>query len=142
MIKKSILCFFVWLSACVLVRAEEPQQPFKGYLFNSDYNVYIRMNLYDLDIIVPGQELFGQVPGYLSRETTNYCWLFVAADITNPKCVQLQVSNDYGSEDFTAKLLMQDDSTFVFQHLEGSALKVPKNGKWLKLPNTLTFKKK
>ena len=41
-----------------------------------------------------------------------------------------------------AKLTQEDDSTYVLQHLGGSVLKVPKNGKWQKLPNTLKFKKK
>ena len=142
MAKKSIISFILLLLTGSFAWADEPQKPFKGYLYNSEYDVYIRMNLYDQDIIIPGQELFGQLPGYLSKNGTSYCWLFVTADVSNPKSAQLQVSNDYGSEDFTAKLTQEDDSTYVLQHLGGSVLKMPKNGKWQKLPNTLKFKKK
>ena len=142
MTKKIILCITLLMFFFSFLRANEPPRPFKGYLYNSDYEVYLRLNLYDEDIIIPGQELFGQLPGYLSKEHTTYCWLIVSSELTDNRSAQLVVTNDYGSEDFTAQLTQQNDSTYIFNNLGGSALKVPNKGKWLKLPKTLIFKKK
>jgi hypothetical protein len=50
--------------------------------------------------------------------------------------------NDYGSEDLTASLTIKDDSIYVLRQEDGSTLKVPKNGKWQKLPKTLEFKRR
>ena len=48
--------------------------------------------------------------------------------------------NDYGSEDLTATLTVENDSLYVLKQVEGSTLKVPKDGKWQKLPSKLVFK--
>jgi hypothetical protein len=50
--------------------------------------------------------------------------------------------NDYGSEDLTAILTAKNDSLYELRQVEGSTLKVPKNGKWQKLPKTLEFKRR
>jgi hypothetical protein len=50
--------------------------------------------------------------------------------------------NDFGSEDLTASLTYINDSTYIFRQEEGSTVKIPKNGKWQKLPKKLTFKRK
>ena len=54
----------------------------------------------------------------------------------------LSLINDYGSEDLTARLIRQNDSTYTLKQMEGSTLKVPKDGKWQKLPKTLELKRK
>ena len=47
--------------------------------------------------------------------------------------------NDYGSEDLSATLHLKNDTTLVLEQGRGSAIKIPKNGKWQKLPSKLTF---
>lgn len=129
--------------------AQTGKGPFKAHIYNSEYQVFMHINFYDQDIVIPGQELFGQMAGYLSKEGTSYCWLVVSAKIKDqapgskaPASATLQFSNDYGSEDLEAELTVEGDSLYVLKQLKGSVLKVPNKGKWQKLPHTLTFKRK
>jgi len=41
---------------------------FKGYLYNDEYQVYIEMDFYHNTIKVPGQEIFGDLPGYFGAK--------------------------------------------------------------------------
>lgn len=54
----------------------------------------------------------------------------------------MQLINDFGSEDLRATLIRKNDSVYVLQQNEGNAIKVPRKGKWQKLPKELEFKKK
>ena len=120
--------------------AQGEVKPFRAYLYNNEYEVYLKINLYDEDITVPGQELYGQLPGYLGKKNNSFCWVITSAKI-NGETATLSLINDYGSEDLTATLTQQNDSIFILKQVEGSTLKVPKNGKWQKLPKTLELKR-
>ena len=37
---------------------------FAGRIENAEYQVWIEMDFYHNDVVTPGQEIFGQVPGY------------------------------------------------------------------------------
>ena len=102
----SAACLFALLSAS----AQKTAKPFRAYLYNNEYEVFMRLDLYDESITVPGQDL------------------------------ELQMINDYGSEDLTATLTAENDSLYVLKQVEGSTLKVPKEGKWQKLPSKLVLK--
>ena len=121
--------------------AQSEGTPFRAYLINNEYEVYLKINFYDEDISVPGQELYGKLPGYLGKKNNSFCWVITAADV-NGKTATLSLINDYGSEDLTATLTQQNDSIYILKQGSGSTLKVPKNGKWQKLPKTLELKKK
>ena len=114
--------------------------PFRAYLINNDYEVFLRINFYNQDIEVPGQELYGPLPGYLGKKHNSFCWVITAAEVKDDKTATLSLINDYGSEDLTATLTLQNDSTYILKQEKGSTLKVPKNGKWQKLPKTLELK--
>ena len=115
---------------------------FKGTLRNAEYEVTVRLNLYAKDVMVPGQELYGELAGYLQRDNTSYCWLFTGATLSDSRTARIEMVNDYGSEDLTAELTYDGDSVYTLRHTDGSTLKVPKGGKWLKLPKVLRLKKK
>ena len=133
----SILCL-----ASIGMRAQSNNGPFRAYLYNNEFDVYMRINFYDQNISVPGQDLFGQVPGFLSKKNYTFAWLITSAEIKGDKA-QLSLINDYGSEDLTATLTRKNDSIYVLKQVDGSSLKVPaKGGKWQKLPKTIEFKKK
>jgi hypothetical protein len=117
------------------------QRPFHAYLINNEYDVYLRINFYDQDITVPGQELYGQLPGFLGKKHNSFCWIITSAEIKG-NTATLSLINDYGSEDLIATLTQKNDSVYVLKQGEGSTLKVPKNGKWQKLPKTLELKRK
>jgi hypothetical protein len=139
--KKTLLTLaFGLLSSCLLAQNEE--KVFRAYLFNKDYDVYLRIDFYNESISVPGNELYGKLHGYLGKNNNSFCWPITAAKLKDEHTAELSLINDYGSEDLTATLTQQNDSTYILKQERGSTLKVPKNGKWQKLPKTLPFKRK
>jgi hypothetical protein len=122
--------------------AQKGHKPFRAYLVNKEYEIYMHINFYEQNIDVPGQELYGPLPGYLGKERNSFCWVITSAKLKNEQTAEVAFINDYGSEDFKARLTQLNDSTYEFKHLDGSPLKVPKNGKWQKLPNLIEFKRK
>ena len=133
----SAACLFALLSAST----QKTAKPFRAYLYNNEYEVFMRLDLYDESITVPGQDLYGELPGYLGKKHNSFCWLITSAKIDGNKA-ELQMINDYGSEDLTATLTAENDSLYVLKQVEGSTLKVPKEGKWQKLPSKLVLKRR
>ena len=133
----SAACLFTLLSAS----AQKTEKPFRAYLYNNEYEVFMRLDLYDESITVPGQDLYGELPGYLGKKHNSFCWLITSAKIDGNKA-ELQMINDCGSEDLTATLTAENDSLYVLKQVEGSTLKVPKEGKWQKLPSKLVLKRR
>jgi hypothetical protein len=124
-----------------LIWAQKQGESFRAYLYNNTYNVYLRINFYDQDVTVPGQELYGRLPGYLGKLHNSFCWVITSCDIKSEKKAELQLINDFGSEDLNATLTRENDSIYVLKQGAGSTIKVPNNGKWQKLPKTLEFKR-
>ena len=138
--KKLLILSFVCLTSIVL-NAQNTSEPFRAYLINNEYDVFLKIDFYKQNITVPGQDLYGELPGYLSKNKNSFCWLVISVKIEGPTA-HLAMINDYGSEDLTASLTIKDDSIYVLRQEDGSTLKVPKNGKWQKLPKTLEFKRR
>lgn len=141
--KKIIITTLFSLLAVVLF-AQNPVQgkdstTFKGYLYNKKYNVYIRMDFYHNNVTVPGQEIFGPLPGFFGDRQDGRKWLFTDATIKNAHTAELQITNDYGSEDLVATLTQINDSTFRLEQGKGSTIKIARNRKWVKMPDTLDF---
>jgi hypothetical protein len=116
-------------------------RPFHANLYNAEYEVSLHINFYEQDIIIPGQELFGEMAGYLVKDGTTYCWLIVSAKADDRRA-RLQISNDYGSEDLEAELTVEGDTLYTLKQSNGSTLKVPNKGKWQKLPRQMQFVKR
>lgn len=138
--KKLIAIFLIFLPNLNL-SAQNTVEPFRAYLINNEYEVYLRIDFYDETITIPGQELYGELPGYLGKKSNSFCWVITSAKIQD-RTAHLAMINDYGSEDLTAVLTAKNDSLYELRQVEGSTLKVPKNGKWQKLPKTLEFKRR
>lgn len=138
--KKIILLTFLQMCFTMLF-AQKEDKSFRAYLYNNEYEVFMRLDLYDESITVPGQDLYGELPGYLGKKHNSFCWLITSAKIDGNKA-ELQMINDYGSEDLTATLTAENDSLYVLKQVEGSTLKVPKEGKWQKLPSKLVLKRR
>ena len=139
--KKLFLFSILFHIALLSASAQQNSKPFRAYLYNNDYEVFMRLDLYGESITVPGQELYGELPGYLGKKHNSFCWLITSSKIDGEKA-ELQMINDYGSEDLTATLTVENDSLYVLRQVEGSTLKVPKDGKWQKLPSKLVFKRR
>lgn len=133
----------ILLAACLAMLATgiQAQKNFRAYLYNNEYNVYLRINFYDQDISVPGQDLYGKLPGYLGKLHNSFCWVITACEVKDEQHAEMQLINDFGSEDLTATLTWLNDSTYELKQGTGSTIKVPNKGKWQKLPKTLILKK-
>jgi hypothetical protein len=138
---KKLIFSLLLASQTIISFAQTDAKPFKGYIYNKEYEVYIQMDFYTQKIIVPGQEILGEVAGYFGDKHDGRKWLFTSADVKG-KSAHLAITNDYGSEDLEASLTQTSDSTFELKQLEGSTLKIARNRKWVKMPKSLIFQRK
>jgi hypothetical protein len=113
---------------------------FSAKFVNQELGVFLKLNPYAQDVTIPGQEFYGQLPGYMGCDGSSFCWPVVSAHVSGSKATLIMV-NDYGSEDLSAQLSQKNDTLFVFTQLKGSQLKVPRKGKWLKLPRVFELVK-
>ena len=145
---KRIIIYIVTFLATITTNAQsstqskQMQQSFKGKIFNSEYDIYINMDLVNSNIIVPQQEIFGEIAGFLGDNKDSRKWLFTEAKINAENRATISIINDYGSEDLTATLQILNDTTYILIQESGSSIKVARNRKWVKLPQKLIFIKK
>ena len=116
------------------------EQAFKGHIYCDEYQIWIDMNFYDADVLIPEQEIFGEVAGYIGAVRDPRKWIIISAVLTDEKTAKLEIINDYGSEDLKATLTKQQDGSYVLRQESGNTLKIVVNRKWLKLPKTVSFK--
>lgn len=140
--KKKLILTLMASLLTIAATAQVSRRNFHAYLYNNEYKVYLRVNLYEQNIQVPGQELYGELPGYLGKQQSSFCWVITSCQITGEREATLQLINDFGSEDLRATLTCLNDSTYTLRQVEGSPIKVPNNGKWQKLPKTLELRRK
>ena len=114
---------------------------FKGKIVNDEYQIWIEMDFDAQAVIVPEQEIFGEVAGYLGAKRDPRKWIVTGVEMKNKTTARLEIVNDYGSEDLTAMLTLNSDGTFTLKQLNGSTIKIAVNKKWVKLPKTLVFKR-
>jgi len=138
---RKLLCIFSFALFVFSTALAQEESAFHAYLYNNEYEVYLNIDFDNESITVPGQELYGQLPGYLGKKHNSFCWLITSVKLKNHSA-HLTMINDYGSEDLTATLTQENDSVYILKQEEGSTLKVPKKGKWQKLPQKLEFKRK
>jgi hypothetical protein len=142
MMHKRIIFNILLLLLVTTVGAQKKEDAFRAYLYNNTYNVYLRINFYNQDVTVPGQELYGQLPGYLGKLHNSFCWVITSCKIIDENKAEFQLINDFGSEDLKATLTRENDSIYILKQSAGNTIKVPHQGKWQKLPKTLEFKRK
>lgn len=134
--KMALLICTLWIAVAAL---GQTNRPFEGKIVNKQYDVYIRMNFYDNDIVVEGADLFGKLPGFFGDEKDARKWLFTKAKIKGDKIADLQIINDYGSEDLEATLELTKEGVYVLTRKSGSDMKIARDGKWVKIPKRLVF---
>lgn len=134
--KKLFILLFTLLTSVKL--AAQSDNVFHTYIYNDEYKVYMDKNLYDNSIIVPDQELFGEIPGYFGAKRDQRKWLITSANIDGKNIATLEIVNDYGSEDLTATLIYNpEDGSYVLKQKSGSRIKIVANRKWVKIPTEL-----
>jgi hypothetical protein len=139
---RNFLLFILLSTAVWKSYAQQDNTAFRAYLYNNEYDVYLRINFYDQDVTIPGQELYGELPGYLGKKNNSFCWVITSCKVESEKKATLQLINDFGSEDLTATLTRKNDSIYVLRQGNGNPIKVPSKGKWQKLPKTIELKRR
>lgn len=118
--------------------AAQNDKVFHTYIYNDEFKVYMDINLYENNVIVPNQELFGETPGYFGAKRDERKWLITSAKIDGKNTATLEIVNDYGSEDLTATLTFNpEDGSYVLRQKSGSRIKIVVNRKWVKIPTEL-----
>ncbi len=117
-------------------------QALKGYYYNEEYQVYLQLSADDMDVTVPGQEIYGQLPGYFGSKRDGRLWLITDCTHINDNQVRISVINDYGSEDFEAILTEDKHGKITMKHTKGSTFKIVVNQKYVKIPKELSLQKK
>lgn len=114
---------------------------FHAYLYNDEFEVMLDIDFYNQNVRVPGQDIFGELPGWFGSKGDGRKWLITDVDF-NGNIAKLEIVNDYGSEDLTASLTYNTDGTYTLQQMEGSTLKIVVDRKWVKIPKKLILKRK
>ena len=143
--KALILAFAMLISICAAAQGvvtEKDSTIFKGYLYNEKYNVYIVLDFYHNNVVVPNQEIYGEMAGYFGDRQDGRKWLFTEAKIIDKGKAEIQMINDYGSEDLTATLTAIDGKNYKLRQESGSTLKIARNRKCVKMPKELEFVKR
>ena len=134
--KKLFVLMFVFLVSVKL--AAQSDKVFHTYIYNDEFKVYMDINLYENNVIVPDQELFGEIPGYFGAKRDQRKWLITSAKIDGKNSATLEIVNDYGSEDLTATLTYNpEDGSYVLKQKSGSRIKIVVNRKRVKIPTEL-----
>lgn len=144
MMKSHFLKFSIWVVSLFILGysamfAQDKNNIFNGYLYNSEYQVFLKINFTNNNIVVEGQEVFGEVPGYFGAIRDTRKWLITEAKKKNENIYALGIANDYGSEDLSAMLRYNGDGTYTLKQINGSRIKIVVNRKWVKLPTEMTF---
>lgn len=134
-----LLSFLFSLAAGAQNNHGSEGSPFKASIYNNVYDIYMNIDFYDNSVTVPGHELYGELPGFLGKRHNSYSWMITSSKVKNDRHAEIVLINDTGSEDLTATLTVKNDTTYVLKQIKGSTLKVPNKGKWLKLPDEVTF---
>ena len=114
---------------------------FVGKFENEEYKIFLQLNLEEKNIIVPGQEVFGEMDGYVGSTQTTHVWAIVSSTVEG-NTATLDLVNNYGSEDFQATLTHEKDGSYTWKHQGGSTLKFPVDRKWQKIPTKVVFTRK
>lgn len=134
--KKLFILMFALLASLKL--AAQNDKVFHTYIYNDEFKVYMDINLYENNVIVPNQELFGETPGYFGAKRDERKWLITSAKIDGKNTATLEIANDYVSEDLTATLTFNpEDGSYVLRQKSGSRIKIVVNRKWVKIPTEL-----
>lgn len=143
---KKILLAIIFFMTCFSLEAQEAKQEskensvFHTYLYNEEYKVYMELDLNGAGVSVPGQEIFGKVPGYFGATRDSRKWLITSCDISGKNIEKIGIVNDYGSEDLTATLIYNpQNKTYTLKQQSGSKLKIVVNRKWVKIPQEIIF---
>ncbi len=138
--KTFILTLFMLMQLSAWCQDTQANGPFKVTLVNNEYQVCIYLNLYEKIIRVPGQDIYGELPGYFDADRDNRLWLIVDGELIDESTASLEFVNDFGSEDLVCELKYEGGGDYTLHRVSGSPLKIVVNKKWLKIPRTMKMR--
>lgn len=134
--KKQILFTLFALFATAL-QADE-KWIFKA--FSPEEQVWLNVNLYKECIDVPGMEMFGPMNGYINGQGVYGVWMITSVKKTTKKEAIIHLSNDLGSETQVVRLMLPNDTTCIFEQLDGNVIKKAVGRKLVKIPKKFELK--
>ena len=89
---RRFLIFLLTLVSVLIGTAQnvKSENVFHTYIYNDEYKVYMDVNLYDANISVPGQDVFGMVPGFFGALRDSRKWLVTDAKIVGKSKAKLE----------------------------------------------------
>ena len=137
--KQLTLLFFFLIQASFI--STHAQQPFKGILSNKEEKLNLVIDLYKESVEVPDMDMFGPMHGYMNGDIYGV-WMITSVKLENGKKATVHLSNDQGSDTQKVVLTCENDSTFLFEQMEGVAIKKVVNRKLVKIPQKIYFIRK
>ena len=138
--KLLLLLVFAVMALGIMAQSDKAESAFNTYVYNEEYQVYLDLCLDGEGVSVPGQDVFGVVPGYFGAARDSRKWLITSFKRSGKNSMKLDIVNDYGSEDLTAVLTYNAKAgTYTLKQTEGSRLKIVVDRKWVKIPTELVF---
>ena len=134
--RRALFISFIMMVLSVPVSA----QALNGYYYNEEYQVYLRINADSQNITVPGQDIYGELTGYFGSKRDGRLWLIPEMERISDNKIEVNVINDYGSEDFTATLTEDENRVITMKHLKGSTFKIVVDRKYVKIPKEIKLK--
>ncbi len=134
--RRALFISFIMMVMSVPVSA----QTLNGYYYNEEYQVYLRINADSQNITVPGQDIYGELTGYFGSKRDGRLWLIAEMERISDNKIEVNVINDYGSEDFTATLTEDENRVITMKHLKGSTFKIVVDRKYVKIPKEIKLK--
>ncbi len=117
------------------------QEVFKGTFHSREEKLNLVLDLYQESVEVPGMEMFGPMHGYLNGNVYGV-WTVTSANVKDARTAVLRLSNDLGSETQEVRLTQTNDSTYLFEQVDGVVIKKVVKKKLVKIPSKITFLKK
>ena len=127
-----LLLVFAVMALGIMAQSDKAESAFNTYVYNEEYQVYLDLCLDGEGVSVPGQDVFGVVPGYFGAVRDSRKWLITSFKHSGKNSVKLDIVNDYGSEDLTAVLTYNAKAgTYTLKQTGGSRLKIVVDRKWV-----------
>ena len=87
---KKALLIMALLISCIAAMAQKGANVFTGYLYNSEYQVFLKINFVEKNVVSETQPLFGEMPGYFGAKRDMREWFITDAKVVNKKTAKLR----------------------------------------------------
>ena len=128
------LLFMVFVTLPVLA---QKTRPFEGTFYNREYDVTIRLNLYDTVIVVPKYEFLGKMNGCY-QGNIHETWFVTTFSIKDGNA-QVHFSNEVGSEDQVIEFSPKDSTGIIYEVVGDNDIRKAVRHKWMYLPKKMLF---